>query len=147
MTDQPYQLMPEPTPEEYEALKDDIRINDQLDPVEYDEFGVMIDGHTRHKICSELGIKCNSITVSGLNEHEKRLRVVSRNCRRRRLRDLQKALVGREIEPDLAWQAEQRRNAGLTLAADADKGKTVDLVARAVGLGSGDTYARYVTGR
>lgn len=43
----PYQIMPDLTPEEYEALKADIQANGVLIPVEVDEEGNILDGYHR----------------------------------------------------------------------------------------------------
>ncbi len=86
---------------------------------------------------------------SGLAEHEKRLLAVDLNMARRQLTDGQKAMLGREIEPDIAEQARQRqialagtRTDGRPSGQVSGRSETRDEVARAVGLGSGDTYER-----
>jgi hypothetical protein len=49
-----FQFLPELAPDEYEALKADIRTNGVLVPVEVDEHGTTLDGHHRVRIWSEL---------------------------------------------------------------------------------------------
>ena len=49
-----YQVMPPLSSEEYQELHDDIKVNGVLEPIHVDEEGVVIDGHHRSKIASEL---------------------------------------------------------------------------------------------
>jgi len=55
-----YQVMPELSPEAYEALKADIKERGVLVPLEFciegDDTLVLLDGHHRLRICTELGI-------------------------------------------------------------------------------------------
>lgn len=51
---QPYQIMPEMTPEQYDELKEDIRRRGVLQPIEYDTDGNIIDGHHRFQAFAEL---------------------------------------------------------------------------------------------
>jgi phage N-6-adenine-methyltransferase len=53
----PYQVMPPLSAEEYDRLKQDIRASGVQVPVEYDQDGVVIEGHHRVQVCDELGIK------------------------------------------------------------------------------------------
>ena len=49
-----YQIMPEMSEEEYQQLKDDIRRNGVITPIEFDQNGIIIDGHHRFRAFSEL---------------------------------------------------------------------------------------------
>jgi ParB-like chromosome segregation protein Spo0J len=49
-----FQLLPAPSPGEYAALKRDIAAHGVAVPVEVDEDGTTLDGHTRIKIVTEL---------------------------------------------------------------------------------------------
>ena len=87
------------------------------------------------------------VNAVDLAEHEKRILAVELNVARRHLTDAQKVLAGKAIEPDLAERARRRQGARTdlnpTLGATAPNvAKTRDEVAKAVGLGSGDTYER-----
>jgi hypothetical protein len=69
---------------------------------------------------------------------------------RRQLTDGQRVLLGIAIEPDIAKVARRRQAHGQTApgrsaanAAERPAVRTVDEVARTVGLGSGDTYERH----
>jgi site-specific DNA-methyltransferase (adenine-specific) len=52
-----FQLLPEPSPAEYAALKRDISAHGVVVPVEVDEDGTTLDGHTRLRIVDELRVE------------------------------------------------------------------------------------------
>ena len=82
----PYQVMPDLSQEDYERLKADIRENGVEIPIEYDEFGNVLDGHHRLRICEELGITDFPINVRiGLSEQQKRSLARRLNVSRRHL--------------------------------------------------------------
>src|SRR5918995_1112338 len=56
MTCAPWQVMPPLSADEYQALKADIALRGVMVPVEYDQDGVIIDGHHRVRACQELGL-------------------------------------------------------------------------------------------
>ena len=67
-----YQVMPALPAEDYEALKADIAARGVMVAVEVDEYGNILDGYNRIKVCRELGINDYPIVVrSGLSEAEK----------------------------------------------------------------------------
>lgn len=101
MTDQPYQLLPALTTEEYTALKADIETDGIRVPIDVDEAGQILDGHHRAQIADELGIPCPTRTVAGLTEDEKREHAVAVNAHRRHLtRDQRAMLLIAELERD-----------------------------------------------
>ena len=56
-------IIPQQTLTQYDILKHDIEQNDQRDPIIINKKGIIIDGHTRFKICQELGIKPKFKTI------------------------------------------------------------------------------------
>jgi len=64
--------VPSATPEEYDALKLSIATFGVRQPIVVDEFGNVIDGRLRLRICKEIGIQCPKITSSNLSTVEKR---------------------------------------------------------------------------
>src|SRR5690606_25554530 len=82
----------EPLPaDEYAALKADIAKRGVLVPIEYDEEGNILDGHHRHRICQELGIKDFPRVVRRFSSfEEKEEHIVTLNVRRRHLTNEQK---------------------------------------------------------
>lgn len=95
--DAQYQLLPDLTDEEYQALKADIEARGVQVPVERDETGAVLDGHHRIRACEELGITdYPTIIRTGMNEDQKREHVLALNLDRRHLtRDQRKDLVGK----------------------------------------------------
>lgn len=86
-----YQLLPPLTDEEYAALRDDIRERGVQVAVEFDENGVVLDGHHRLRACQELGIEdFPRLVRRGLTEQEKRSHVRALNLDRRHLNQEQK---------------------------------------------------------
>lgn len=86
-----YQVMPDLTPIEYEALKADIAERGVLVPVETDENGDLLDGHHRVRAWQELRAEGTDVpdyprmVRSGLTEEQKRNHARSLNVLRRQL--------------------------------------------------------------
>ena len=82
----PYQIFPDLSPDEYEALKADIAEHGVLVPVEYDEAGNILDGHHRVRACEELGRTAwPRVTREGMTDVQKRNHVRALNVLRRHL--------------------------------------------------------------
>lgn len=102
-----YQVMPDLTPIEYEALKADIEERGVLVPVEVDETGAILDGHHRVKAWQELRSEGANITDyprlirRGLTEEQKRNHARSLNVLRRHLSSAQRNEVMIEMRRDL----------------------------------------------
>jgi hypothetical protein len=97
-----YQVMPPLSDAEYEALKADIAECGVLVPVEYDEYGNILDGHHRVRACRELGIKDYPGMVRYLpDETERRAHARRLNFARRQLsRAQRRELIADEIAAD-----------------------------------------------
>lgn len=86
-----YQLLPNLTEDEYQALKADIAERGVQVPVERDETGAVLDGHHRIRACEELGITdYPTIIRTGMDEDQKRQHVLALNLDRRHLTREQK---------------------------------------------------------
>lgn len=82
----PYQVMPELSAEEYAALRADIKANGVLQPIDADSDGNVLDGHNRKAIADELGIECPIRTVGRLADDDaKRAYALTVNIQRRQL--------------------------------------------------------------
>ena len=101
-----YQVMPDLTPIEYEALKADIAEHGVLVPVEVDEDGAILDGHHRDRAWTELrGEGMNlpdypRMIRRGLTEEQKRNHARSLNVLRRHLSRDQRDEVMRAMRAD-----------------------------------------------
>lgn len=91
--------MPDMTEEEYLQLKDDIKRNGVLVPIEFDQNGVIIDGHHRFRAYSELiaeGIELpmfDRITRRFSSEEARYEYVITLNLKRRHLTTEQRAAL------------------------------------------------------
>ena len=89
-----FQVMPDLTPDEYEALKADIKKRGIQYPILIDEDGNILDGHHRSRIADELGIDCPHELRGGLSDLEKMNLAVEINVNRRHLtREQRRELV------------------------------------------------------
>jgi N6-adenosine-specific RNA methylase IME4/ParB-like chromosome segregation protein Spo0J len=97
--EQRYQLLPELSAADYEALKHDIAARGVMVPIEYDEAGAVLDGHHRIQACQELGIREWPRIVRGFpSEAEKRTHVRQLNLARRHLNQQQRReLIAAEL--------------------------------------------------
>lgn len=80
-----YQLLDALRPEEYEALKADIRLRGVMVAVEVDENGMILDGHHRSMIADSLGLDYPKVVRSFDSEAEKVEHVLKINLLRRHL--------------------------------------------------------------
>src|SRR5271169_4310844 len=82
-----YQVMPALPAEDYEALKADIAARGVMVAIELDEYGNILDGYNRIKVCRELGINDYPVVVrSGLPSTSVGLRSSRRSSSRSRRR-------------------------------------------------------------
>lgn len=112
-----YQVMPPLSAEEYQELHDSIKAQGVLEPIHVDEGGVVIDGHHRSKIATELGIPCPVIAHDDLDEAGKRSLAFTLNLKRRHLnREQRRALIAESLKSDP--QLSNREHARRTGASD-----------------------------
>ena len=89
-------LFPKMTNEEYDSLKEDVKLNGQIEPVLITSNNEILDGFHRSKIVSELGMELKTVLFEG-NENDYLNVVISKNLKRRMLTTNQKALLGCEL--------------------------------------------------
>jgi ParB-like chromosome segregation protein Spo0J len=83
-------LLPNLPSDEYEALKDSIK-NERALPLVVNGEGVILDGHHRYRVCSDLGFKPKIEVKNFPNKLLEKKFVIEANLRRRHLNDFQKA--------------------------------------------------------
>jgi site-specific DNA-methyltransferase (adenine-specific) len=122
MTTQTYQVMPPLTPEERAALKESIRENGVLVPVEEDEYGNVIDGYNRVELWHELRAEGEKVpdyprTIRvGLTDAEKRAHARALNLTRRHLNQGQRRqLIADQVKEDAS---KSDRQIGAALGCD-----------------------------
>lgn len=141
------QLLPKPSKQEYEALKESIKNEGLLKPIDINKEGVILDGHNRFHVCLELGIKPkHNPPLSFSDKLAEKKYVIVTNLQRRHLNDFQKVELTvplLEIERELA---KQRMLAGKTLSSNelGVKGQARDIVAKKIGV-SPTTFQRALT--
>jgi ParB-like chromosome segregation protein Spo0J len=101
-----YQLMPDMSPAEFEALKADIAERGVLVPIDVDETGEILDGHHRYRAWADL--KKNEpppiIVREGLSEQEKRAFARKNNILRRHLtREQIRRLIAEQLKDTPEW--------------------------------------------
>ena len=99
MTSAPWQVMPPLSADEYQALKADIALRGVMVPVEYDQDGVIIDGHHRVRACQELGLSdWPRVARTYEGEADRRLQARRLNLDRRHLnQESRRALIADEL--------------------------------------------------
>ncbi len=128
-------LLPAYQPGEYEALKQSIKGDGQLEPIVISKDGRLLDGHTRLQICQELRITPRFEIKNFRNKLEERKYVITVNLRRRQLNDFQKIEVSQLLlntEKQLAKHRHGRKL--LPIGSDLEKGEAVEKVARDIGV-------------
>jgi ParB-like chromosome segregation protein Spo0J len=109
-----YQVMPDLSPQDYEALKNDIAHRGVLIPVEYDEHGNVLDGYHRLRACKELGLSAwPKFIRKGLSEEEKREHARQLNLARRHLNQEQKRQLIKDQLKDTPHRSNRQIAGGL----------------------------------
>jgi len=129
-------LLPPLPPAEYEALKNSIRINGLLNPIDVNPEGFILDGIHRYRACMELGIEPKYIIKKFDDPLQEKRFVIECNLMRRQMTTFQRietALPLIEIERELA---KKRMLAGNPVP-NLDKGRTTEIVAKKIGISHG----------
>ena len=120
------------TPEEYQALREDIKANGLLEPIKTWQ-GKIIDGRSRFQACKELGITPRFQEWDGKGSLLQY--VVSLNLHRRHLTASQKAAVAAGLLPLLEKEAKERQRMGREKFPHPEElGKARDKAAELVGV-------------
>src|SRR3989337_3000058 len=126
-------LVPRPTKEERMALKEDIMLRGQHDPIVINRDGFILDGYTRYEICQELGIEVKyRIQEFATKEEEKRY-VINCNVRRRHLNAFQRVELMYQmyvIEKELA----RKRHYGGEDYDGIKRGNVGDIIGKTIGV-------------
>ena len=84
-----FDLVPRPTKEQRQALKESIQKEGLHTPIIIDSKGMIIDGYTRWEICQELGFEPEYIIKTFDSDQAKRNFAITTNLKRRQLNDFQ----------------------------------------------------------
>ena len=131
INDEYFDMVPRPTPEEYNALRESIQINGQQEPIILNSNGVILDGHTRYEILQNLG-RDPEYTIKPFDDKQKEMSyIVECNLIRRQLNAFQKIELSFSLYEILRKKA-QRGTKGKSLLPDS----TRNVFARQLGIGS-----------
>lgn len=101
-------IFPPMTPNEFKALKEDVKRNGLLNPILVNESNQVIDGRNRYLVCQELGIEPKTQTIQA-SEEELVTQIISLNLKRRHLTASQRAVIALKIEKIYSVGAARRR--------------------------------------
>ncbi len=107
-----WQVMPPLSEEERQALREDIAANGVMVPITVDQHGVIIDGHHRQQMASELGIPCPRTVQEFASDEQRHNVALALNLKRRHLtREQFRELIAAECErtPDASDREIARR--------------------------------------
>jgi hypothetical protein len=114
-------LVPRVTAEEYQTMKESIRVHGIREPIVLNGKKIIIDGHTRFQIAKELGIK-ELPTRDEIyeNPYLEKMTVIELNLHRRQLNTAQKCELGLKV---LEFTSEEAKDRQLKTQLN---GKTID---------------------
>ena len=101
-------LFPEMRPEEYETLKEDIRVNGLRSPIVFWR-GQLIDGRHRIRACEELGINWDNFAEEAGADQDPVTEALSLNLHRRHLTPSQLAMVADKVRGIYDADGKERR--------------------------------------
>ena len=124
-------MVPRPSHDEYNALRESIQINGQQEPLILNSKGEILDGHTRFEILQNLGRE-PQYTIKSFDDRQKELAyIVECNLIRRQLNAFQKIELCFSLYATIRKKA-QRGTKGKSLLPDS----TRNVFARQLGIGS-----------
>ncbi len=143
-------LIPALTPEEREGLRASIAAEGCRDPlVVWTDTGILLDGHNRLAICTDLGKPYNTVGMTFADRNAAKAWVIFNQLSRRNLNNYQRTELGDRLKEILMPAAEARMLAGVANPVQiSGEGRIDDQIAKAAGV-SHDTIhkARYVRER
>jgi len=135
-------MFSEKTAEQYEELKEAISnegIRDDL--VVWEETDILLDGHHRHRICEELGIKPPFCTISLADREQAKMWIVHNQVIRRNLNTFQRVEAALQFKDFFAEKARANQHAGVS--PDLGKGiETNEVIAKLAGVKSPETVRK-----
>ncbi len=127
--------------DQYNTLKKSIKENGLWMPIITNPQGVILDGHHRHKICTELNIPLKHAIREFKNEIDEIIFVGESNMARRQMSDIENIELVIKLEPYYKEQAKQNQGTRTDLTSDPPivKNDTREALAEKAGVSHG-TY-------
>lgn len=101
------------TKNEYENLKQSLRNEGCRDAI-ITWRGIILDGHNRYRICTELGIPYGTVELNFEDEEHARLWMVQNQLARRNIKTFQKCELVYPLEKIISEEIEKRRVAAIS---------------------------------
>jgi ParB-like chromosome segregation protein Spo0J len=98
--------------EEYNSVKQSIEKEGQYYPIIINQDGIILDGHHRYKICTELGIEPQCFVRRFEDKLDEKMFVFDSNLRRRQLTLFQKVELAFKMKPILQEIAKRNESLG-----------------------------------
>jgi 16S rRNA G966 N2-methylase RsmD len=129
--------------EEYDSLKESIKLHGLWMAIITTKEGVILDGHNRFKICVELGMPVRVSIKEFSTKTDEIIFVGECNLKRRQLTSLQRITTVRKLEPHYAEKAKQNQGTrtDLNIVEIFPQGKTRDKLGKKAHV-SGRTYEK-----
>jgi len=127
-----YDMMPRPRKYERMALKEDIMLHGQQEPIVINRDGFILDGHTRFEICQELGLEVKYRIQDFEDKEEEKRFVLSANVNRRQLTSYQRVELSYQIYLIEKIKAKKRHYRGEDFGKNL--GSAGEIVGRSIGL-------------
>ena len=143
-------LIPALTPEERDGLRASIAAEGCRDPlVVWTDTGILLDGHNRLAICTDLGKPYNTVGMTFAGRPEAVAWVIRNQFNKRNLNNFQKSELALKLGDVLRPAAEERMLAGKSdPEQNSDQGRVNEQIARAAGVSHDTIYrAQYVIER
>lgn len=115
-------LLPRLSTDERGRLVAEINANGCRDSlVVWKEWNILIDGHNRYEICSDLDLPFETTELSFPSRDDVKMWMFRNQLGRRNLTDFQRAEIALRMKPVVAAQAEERRKATVGRPSNAEK--------------------------
>ena len=111
-------LLPKLSDEEFKELKSSIKKNGLFYPIIVNENNVILDGHTRFRICQQLGIEAKTERKIFEDKLDEKIFVIETNLKRRQLNKFQSIELNLKLAPLLAEKGRQNKSIGGKIGAD-----------------------------
>jgi hypothetical protein len=131
-------LIPKLADSEYEGLKEDIKKHGCRDPViVWKDHNVILDGHHRHKICTELGIHFDTIEYEFANRTEAKIWMITNQSGKRNLNTSQLAMQAAKLADLYSEKAKERQGIRTDLGQkidESERGSSAEKAAKEMGI-------------
>ena len=131
-------LIPPLSREEFEALKEDIKVNGCRDKlVVWKDHNILLDGHHRYQICAEQEIRSETMEIELSSRAEAKIWILMNQRGRRNLNESQRAMLAVTLNDIYCEQAKERMGTRTDLGqnlARSEVGRSAEKAAKDMGV-------------